>query len=86
MTRIDLWQHSGCYQVGALDSHVMVVVMRTVEYLEYTNRGPKANTSRRVKWDGFHVITAIESDRFIVDHFVDGSMLVPFDLSYTHGL
>lgn len=29
----------------------------TLYYAEYANRGPGANTARRVKWKGFHVIT-----------------------------
>ncbi|OVA16652.1 Pectinesterase [Macleaya cordata] len=31
--------------------------LNTLYYAEYANRGPGANTRRRVKWKGYHVIT-----------------------------
>ncbi|BAT98100.1 hypothetical protein VIGAN_09171700 [Vigna angularis var. angularis] len=45
----------------------------TLFYREYNNVGPGAQTSNRVKWEGFKVITdAIEAEPFTPRNFLDG--------------
>ncbi|KAF2909900.1 hypothetical protein DAI22_11g061425 [Oryza sativa Japonica Group] len=64
---------------------------RTVEYLEYGNKGAGAETADRVKWKGVRVITEAEANRFTVDHFINGNQWLPNlvngeQINYTHGL
>ncbi|KAJ3677347.1 hypothetical protein LUZ60_003071 [Juncus effusus] len=44
--------------------------LNTLYYAEYANRGPGANTSRRVRWKGFHVISKKEAQRFTAGPFL----------------
>ncbi|MBA0836748.1 hypothetical protein Goarm_008943 [Gossypium armourianum] len=47
--------------------------LKTLYYGEYMNRGPGADTSKRVKWPGFHVITsAEEAKKFTVAELIQG--------------
>ncbi|TYH17286.1 hypothetical protein ES288_A05G180600v1 [Gossypium darwinii] len=47
--------------------------LKTLYYGEYMNRGPGADTSKRVKWPGFHVITsAKEAKKFTVAELIQG--------------
>ncbi|MBA0720414.1 hypothetical protein Golax_008036 [Gossypium laxum] len=47
--------------------------LKTLYYGEYMNRGPGADTSKRVKWRGFHVITsAEEAKKFTVAELIQG--------------
>ncbi|MBA0807883.1 hypothetical protein Gohar_023660 [Gossypium harknessii] len=47
--------------------------LKTLYYGEYMNRGPGADTSKRVKWPGFHVITsAEEAKKFTVAKLIQG--------------
>ncbi|KAG4146646.1 hypothetical protein ERO13_D05G171600v2 [Gossypium hirsutum] len=47
--------------------------LKTLYYGEYMNRGPEADTSKRVKWPGFHVITsAEEAKKFTVAELIQG--------------
>jgi pectinesterase len=56
-------------------------ITKTVKYLEYKNRGPKANTAQRVKWGGFREISdAAEAEGYTVDRFIAGSQWVPHQL------
>ncbi|XP_058222462.1 pectinesterase-like [Rhododendron vialii] len=47
-------------------------------YAEYNNSGPGANTSGRVKWPGYRVLTsAAEAIPFTVSKFIDGDAWIP---------
>lgn len=46
--------------------------LNTLYYAEYGNRGPGANTNRRVKWKGFKVINRNEALQFTVGRFLLG--------------
>ncbi|XP_038997065.1 pectinesterase-like [Hibiscus syriacus] len=47
--------------------------LKTLYYGEYMNMGPRADTSKRVKWPGFHVITsAEEAKKFTVAELIQG--------------
>lgn len=56
----------------------------TLYYGEYNNRGPGSNTSARVTWPGYRVITnSTEASQFTVQNFIQGnewlnSTAVPF--------
>ncbi|KAL1816553.1 hypothetical protein ACET3Z_019127 [Daucus carota] len=60
--------------------------LSTLYYGEYSNRGPGSNTSSRVTWPGYRVITnATEASQFSVGNFIQGgewlnSTSVPFFL------
>ncbi|KAL3725334.1 hypothetical protein ACJRO7_030359 [Eucalyptus globulus] len=46
----------------------------TLFYGEYQNRGPGANTSGRVKWAGYHIISnSTVASQFTVESFIQGS-------------
>ncbi|KGN45518.2 pectinesterase isoform X2 [Cucumis sativus] len=46
----------------------------TLYYGEYLNRGPGSNTTMRVTWPGYRVITnATEASQFTVERFIQGS-------------
>nr|GMD79188.1 pectinesterase-like [Ipomoea batatas] len=50
----------------------------TLYYAEYRNRGPAADTSRRVNWKGYHVLrNSKEAMKFTVDPFIQGSEWLP---------
>ncbi|CAN6169235.1 unnamed protein product [Urochloa humidicola] len=47
----------------------------TLYYAEYMNRGPGANTSARVTWPGYHVLTnATDAANFTVLNFIQGDL------------
>ncbi|OVA16653.1 Pectinesterase [Macleaya cordata] len=64
--------------------------INTLYYAEYANSGPGANTNRRVRWKGFHVIRdRREALKFTATEFIRGqywlkSTGVPFMLGLTH--
>ncbi|CAN4083828.1 unnamed protein product [Withania somnifera] len=60
----------------------------TLYYGEYKNTGPGADTSKRVKWKGYHVITkASEAMKFTVSQFLDGgSWIKDAGVSFIPGL
>ncbi|XP_021752243.1 pectinesterase-like [Chenopodium quinoa] len=50
----------------------------TLYYGEYANRGPGADTTRRVRWKGYHVITnRDEAMRFTIGPFIQGLQWLP---------
>lgn len=51
----------------------------TLDYAEYGNRGPGANTARRVNWKGFHVITnRIQALKFTPAPFIQADQWLRF--------
>ncbi|GJN33409.1 hypothetical protein PR202_gb22006 [Eleusine coracana subsp. coracana] len=60
----------------------------TLYYAEYMNRGPGADTSARVNWPGYHVLTnASDANNFTVLNFVQGDLwLNSSSFPYTLGL
>ncbi|KAJ7956585.1 Pectinesterase [Quillaja saponaria] len=62
--------------------------LNTLFYGEYNNIGPKASTSGRVKWLGYHVITsATEASKFTVQNFIAGQSWLPATgVPFTPGL
>ena len=60
----------------------------TLYYAEYRNRGPGANTSARVAWPGYHVLTnATDAANFTVRNFIQGDLwLNSTSFPYTLGL
>ncbi|XP_006663570.1 pectinesterase-like isoform X2 [Oryza brachyantha] len=59
---------------------------KTVGYMEYNNRGPGANTTGRINWEGFSVPDAKKAEEYTVDRFINGSWWLPKELNYNHGL
>uniref|UniRef100_A0A2P2NZ94 Pectinesterase n=1 Tax=Rhizophora mucronata TaxID=61149 RepID=A0A2P2NZ94_RHIMU len=62
--------------------------LRTLYYGEYRNKGPGSDTSKRVNWPGYHVITrASEARKFTVAELIQGgTWLQPTGVDYTEGL
>jgi pectinesterase len=61
--------------------------LSTLYYAEYDNRGPGANTSNRVTWQGYHVINATDAANFTVSNFLDGDSWLPqTGVPYSSGL
>ncbi|OMO64891.1 Pectinesterase, catalytic [Corchorus olitorius] len=62
--------------------------LKTLYYGEYKNRGPGSDTSKRVKWAGFHVITSVEeAKQFTVAALIQGgSWLQSTGVTYTEWL
>ena len=60
----------------------------TLYYAEYRNRGPGANTSARVAWPGYHVLTnATDAANFTGRNFIQGDLwLNSTSFPYTLGL
>ncbi|KAL2533320.1 putative pectinesterase/pectinesterase inhibitor 54 [Abeliophyllum distichum] len=57
---------------------VSVSTYTTLYFAEYANTGPGAETSKRVKWSGFHVIEETEANKFTVANFIGGTSWLPF--------
>ncbi|GMJ12731.1 HIGHLY METHYL ESTERIFIED SEEDS, Pectin Methylesterase6 [Hibiscus trionum] len=51
--------------------------LNTLYYGEYMNTGPGANTSGRVKWAGYHLLTEAEAENFTVENFLAGNSWIP---------
>lgn len=61
--------------------------LSTLYYAEYDNRGPGSDTSNRVTWLGYHVISATNATDFTVSNFVQGDSWLPqTGVPYTGGL
>lgn len=63
--------------------------LSTLYYREYKNTGPGSNTSQRVTWPGYQVITnTTEASQFTAANFVQGNLWLqetgfPFYLDLT---
>ncbi|GLJ48084.1 hypothetical protein SUGI_1015220 [Cryptomeria japonica] len=63
---------------GWLQWDNMVSDLSTVFYGEFMNVGAGANTSRRVNWPGYHVISdPAEAEKFSVGKFISGNSWIP---------
>ncbi|XVF43591.1 hypothetical protein PTKIN_Ptkin02bG0051900 [Pterospermum kingtungense] len=51
--------------------------LSSLYYAEHMNTGAGASTSGRVKWGGYHVISAAEAGKFTVGNFLAGSAWIP---------
>ncbi|KAJ3691828.1 hypothetical protein LUZ61_000084 [Rhynchospora tenuis] len=51
--------------------------LSTLYYAEYSNNGAGSNTTKRVSWPGFHVISATDVGNFTVTNFVLGDNWLP---------
>ncbi|XP_073109351.1 pectinesterase-like [Elaeis guineensis] len=62
--------------------------LKTLYYGEYMNTGAGADTSQRVTWPGYHVITsAADASQFTVGNFLSGNSWIPATgVPYTPGL
>ncbi|GJM95972.1 hypothetical protein PR202_ga12771 [Eleusine coracana subsp. coracana] len=59
----------------------------TLYYAEYNNTGPGSDTSGRVKWPGFHVISEAQASNFTVESFIGGGRWLPgTGVEFTPGL
>ncbi|XAR61362.1 Pectinesterase [Bertholletia excelsa] len=55
--------------------------LNTLYYGEYKNRGPGSNTSARVTWPGYRVITnTTEASQFTVGNAIQGAAWIPSDI------
>lgn len=52
-------------------------VLKTLYFGEFKNYGPKARVSKRVTWQGFHLIGFEEASYFSVGKFIDGVSWLP---------
>lgn len=61
--------------------------LSTLYYAEYDNIGPGSNTTDRVSWPGYHVISATDAANFTVSAFLQGDDWLPqTGVPYTGGL
>lgn len=52
--------------------------LSTLFYREYKNTGPGADTTNRVKWEGFKVVTSeTEVEPFTARNFIEGASWLP---------
>lgn len=52
--------------------------LSTLYYAEYNNTGPGSNTTKRVTWPGYHVITnSTDVANFTVSNFISGGFWLP---------
>lgn len=63
----DLIDHEGWLQWNSINSS-----LSSLYYGEYQNRGPGANTSKRVNWKGFRIMDFSEAEKFTVKNFIRG--------------
>ncbi|KAH7847691.1 hypothetical protein Vadar_029084 [Vaccinium darrowii] len=61
--------------------------LNTLYYAEYDNYGPGSQTTFRVTWPSFNVISAVDAVNFTVSNFVSGDMWMPSTgVPYSGGL
>ncbi|CAI8596299.1 unnamed protein product [Vicia faba] len=59
----------------------------TLFYAEYMNYGPGANTTKRVKWSGYHLLNSSQANNFTVANFISGDQWLPSTgIPFTSGL
>nr|POE65746.1 pectinesterase 2 [Quercus suber] len=52
--------------------------LSTLNYIEYANRGPGANTKGRVQWPGYHIAKNSEEVKpYTVENFINGTIWLP---------
>ncbi|KAG4162920.1 hypothetical protein ERO13_D01G142800v2 [Gossypium hirsutum] len=51
--------------------------LSSLYYAEHMNTGVGASTGGRVKWGGYHVIDAVEAEKFTVGNFLAGNAWIP---------
>lgn len=51
--------------------------LKTLYYGEYMNTGPGSNTSQRVQWPGYHVMSTSDAQNFTVSQFISGDAWIP---------
>jgi pectinesterase len=51
--------------------------LSTLYYAEFNNTGPGSNTTNRVQWPGYHVISGTEAANFTVSNFIAGGFWLP---------
>lgn len=51
--------------------------LKTLYYGEYMNTGPGSNTSQRVQWPGYHVMSTSDAQNFTVSRFISGDAWIP---------
>ncbi|KAL0729607.1 hypothetical protein Bca4012_025700 [Brassica carinata] len=62
-------------------------VLKTLYFGEFKNYGPKARVSKRVTWQGFHLIGFQEASYFSVGKFIDGASWLPSTgISFASGI
>lgn len=62
--------------------------LSTLYYAEFNNSGPGSNTSRRVTWPGYSVISVTDAVNFTVSNFIVGDawLTASTGVPYTAGL
>lgn len=59
----------------------------TCSYSEFENRGPGADTTKRVTWKGIKKVTPEEAADFTPAKFIDGDLWIPATgVPYTPGM
>ncbi|EEF46193.1 Pectinesterase PPE8B precursor, putative [Ricinus communis] len=60
----------------------------TLYYGEYSNYGPGAGQTKRVKWPGYHIFnSSYQANNFTVSQFIEGNLWLPSTgVKYTAGL
>lgn len=52
--------------------------LSTLNYVEYANCGPGANTKGRVQWPGYHIAKNSEEVKpYTVENFINGTIWLP---------
>lgn len=61
--------------------------LNTLYYGEYMNSGPGSGTGGRVKWAGFHIMSASDAAKFTVNNFLGGgSWIAAAGVPYSAGI
>ncbi|KAL3536982.1 hypothetical protein ACH5RR_000348 [Cinchona calisaya] len=51
--------------------------LKTLYYGEFMNTGPGSSTANRVKWAGYHILSAANASQFTVGNFISGGSWLP---------
>lgn len=63
--------------VGWLQWNTINSSLSSLYYAEFRNRGPGAETTKRVNWEGFRVMNFNEARKFSVRNFIQGETWIP---------